>query len=35
MDKWLKKNYRKMLDIFKTLDVDGEGYVTFDEFKAG
>jgi hypothetical protein len=35
LDKWLKENHQKMLAIFKTVDVDGESYVTFDEFKAG
>ena len=35
MDKWLVKNSKHMLNMFKQLDVEDEGTLTYDEFKSG
>lgn len=34
MDRWITANYERAIILFKKVD-DGEGYVTFEEFKAG
>ncbi len=34
MDQWLVKNYSATAQLLKTVDADGEGYVTFEEFKS-
>ncbi|XP_071943910.1 uncharacterized protein [Antedon mediterranea] len=35
MDRWLTSNTHKAIELFRKCDVDGDGVLTYDEFKAG
>lgn len=35
MHQWLKEKAPAAKEMFKCVDVEGKGYVSFDEFKAG
>ncbi|KAK3086156.1 hypothetical protein FSP39_014418 [Pinctada imbricata] len=35
IDKWLIKNAKQVINMFKQLDIEEEGSVTYDEFKSG
>ena len=34
MEIWLKKNKIQLIELFRTLDAEGEGAITYEEFKA-
>lgn len=35
LDRWLLQNHRKVTELFRKFDHQGDGVVTYDEFKAG
>ena len=35
MDRWITANKHKAVELFKRFDLNGDGVLTYDEFKSG
>ena len=35
MDRWIASNKHKAVELFKRFDINGDGVLTYDEFKSG